>query len=110
MIGALLGRTGDDIIVPTVGGCRIGRRAVDFHIHALEQLGAKIEYREMRREGAYFASAHHGLKGAVITLPYPSVMATENTILASITAVALPLFVTRRLSRKSSISSYFCRS
>ncbi len=86
MIGALLGRTGDDIIVPTVGGCRIGRRAVDFHIHALELLGAKIEYRDMRREGAYFASAHHGLRGAVIELPYPSVGATENTILASITA------------------------
>lgn len=86
MIGALLGRTGDDIIVPTVGGCKIGRRSVDFHISALEQLGARIEYREMRREGAYFASAHQGLRGAVIELPYPSVGATENTILASVTA------------------------
>ncbi len=86
MIGALLGRTGDDIIVPTVGGCKIGRRSVDFHITALEKLGARIEYREMRREGAYFASAHNGLKGAVIELPFPSVGATENTILASVTA------------------------
>ncbi|TXI37231.1 MAG: UDP-N-acetylglucosamine 1-carboxyvinyltransferase [Nitrosomonas sp.] len=86
MIGALLGRTGDDIIVPTVGGCNIGRRSVDFHIRALESLGARVEYREMRREGAYFASAHHGLKGAVIDLPFPSVGATENTILASVTA------------------------
>jgi UDP-N-acetylglucosamine 1-carboxyvinyltransferase len=40
----------------------------------------------MRREGAYFASAHHGLRGAVIELGYPSVGATENTILASVTA------------------------
>lgn len=86
MIGALLGRTGDDIIVPTVGGCRIGQRSVDFHIQALEKLGARIEYREMRREGAYFASAHNGLKGTVIELAYPSVGATENTILASVTA------------------------
>lgn len=86
MIGALLGRTEDDIIVPTVGGCRIGRRSVDFHISALETLGARIEYREMRREGAYFASAHQGLRGAVIDLPYPSVGATENTILAAVTA------------------------
>jgi UDP-N-acetylglucosamine 1-carboxyvinyltransferase len=86
MIGALLGRTDADIIVPTVGGCNIGRRPVDFHIAALEKLGAVIEYREMKKEGAYFAHAHDGLKGTIITLPYPSVGATENTILASVTA------------------------
>lgn len=86
MIGALLGRTDEDIIVPTVGGCPIGKRPVDFHIEALSQLGAEIEYREMKREGAYFARAHQGLSGTVITLPYPSVGATENTILASVTA------------------------
>jgi len=86
MIGALLGRTDEDIIIPTVGGCSIGQRSVDFHILALQKLGATIEYRGMKREGAYFASAHNGLKGTVITLPYPSVGATENTILAGVTA------------------------
>lgn len=86
MIGALLGRTEEDIIVPTVGGCPIGHRSVDFHIKALEKLGAVIEYREMKKEGAYFAHAHNGLKGTLITLPYPSVGATENTILAGVTA------------------------
>jgi UDP-N-acetylglucosamine 1-carboxyvinyltransferase len=86
MIGALLGRTDQDIIVPTTGGCPIGQRPVDFHVQALEQLGAVIEYRGMKREGAYFAHAHNGLKGTLITLPYPSVGATENTILAAITA------------------------
>ncbi|WP_079989425.1 UDP-N-acetylglucosamine 1-carboxyvinyltransferase [Candidatus Protochlamydia phocaeensis] len=86
MIGALLGRTDQDIIVPTTGGCSIGQRPVDFHIQALEQLGAVIEYRGMKREGAYFAHAHNGLKGTIITLPYPSVGATENTILAGVTA------------------------
>jgi len=86
MIGALLGRTDQDIIVPTAGGCPIGQRPVDFHIQALERLGAVIEYRGMKREGAYFAHAHHGLKGTLITLPYPSVGATENTILAAVTA------------------------
>lgn len=86
MIGALLGRTDQDIIVPTAGGCNIGHRPVDYHIQALQQLGAVIEYREMKREGAYFAHAHHGLKGTLITLPYPSVGATENTILAAVTA------------------------
>jgi len=83
MIGALMGRTDEDIIVPTAGGCKIGKRPVDFHINALEKLGAIIEYREMKKEGAYFARAHQGLRGTMITLPYPSVGATENTILAS---------------------------
>jgi UDP-N-acetylglucosamine 1-carboxyvinyltransferase len=83
MIGALLGRTGEDIIVPMAGGCKIGKRPIDFHIAALEKLGAVIEYREMKKEGAYFARAHQGLKGAMITLPFPSVGATENTILGA---------------------------
>jgi UDP-N-acetylglucosamine 1-carboxyvinyltransferase len=86
MIGALLGRTNEDIIVPTAGGCRIGKRPIDFHINALESLGATIEFREMKKEGAYFAHAHHGLKGTVIALPFPSVGATENSILAAVRA------------------------
>jgi UDP-N-acetylglucosamine 1-carboxyvinyltransferase len=86
MIGALLGRTEEDIIVPTAGGCKIGKRPVDFHITALENLGATIEYREMKKEGAYFARAHQGMKGSIITLPFPSVGATENTIMAAVRA------------------------
>lgn len=86
MIGALLGRTDEDIIVPTAGGCKIGKRPVDFHITALEKLGATIEYREMKKEGAYFARAHQGMKGSIITLSYPSVGATENTIMAAVRA------------------------
>jgi UDP-N-acetylglucosamine 1-carboxyvinyltransferase len=86
MIGALLGRTNEDIIVPTVGGCDLGKRPVDFHIDALQKLGAVIEYRGMKKEGAYFAHAHNGLRGTTIDLPYPSVGATENTILAAVTA------------------------
>ncbi len=86
MIGALLGRTDEDIIVPTIGGDLIGSRPVDLHIHALQKLGARIEYREMKKEGAYFAQAHQGMKGAIIDLSYPSVGATENTILAAVRA------------------------
>jgi UDP-N-acetylglucosamine 1-carboxyvinyltransferase len=86
MIGALLGRTDEDIIVPTIGGDLIGTRPVDLHIHALHRLGARIEYRGMKKEGAYFAQAHNGLKGAIINLDYPSVGATENTILAAVRA------------------------
>lgn len=91
MIGALLGRTDEDIIVPTVGGCNIGKRPVNFHIQSLQKLGAVIEYREMKKEGAYFAHAHHGLKGTVIELPFPSVGATENTILAATRAKGITI-------------------
>src|SRR3990167_2283834 len=83
MIGALLGRTDADIVVPTVGGCNIGKRPVTFHIEALCKLGADIEYRNMKKDGAYFARAHKGLQGCIIELPYPSVGATENSILAA---------------------------
>jgi UDP-N-acetylglucosamine 1-carboxyvinyltransferase len=86
MIGALLGRTDEDIIVPTIGGDLIGARPIDLHIHALQKLGARIEYREMKKEGAYFAQAHEGLRGALIELSYPSVGATENAILAAVRA------------------------
>jgi UDP-N-acetylglucosamine 1-carboxyvinyltransferase len=83
MMGALLGRTRENIIVPTVGGCKIGKRPVDFHIMALEKLGAIVEYRTIKNECAYFAYSPDGMKGSVIELPYPSVMATENAILAA---------------------------
>ncbi|MDN3505127.1 MAG: UDP-N-acetylglucosamine 1-carboxyvinyltransferase [Rhabdochlamydiaceae bacterium] len=86
LLGALLGRTDEDIVVPTVGGCNIGKRPVNFHIKALEDLGATIEYRKMKKDGAYFAHAHSGLEGALIKLPYPSVGATENAILGAVSA------------------------
>ena len=70
-MGALLGRTTDDIIIPTVGGDAIGKRSVDFHIAALTKLGASVEFREMKKEGAYLAHAHHGLAGNLIELPLP---------------------------------------
>lgn len=86
MIGTLLGRTREPIIVPTAGGCKIGPRPIDFHIQALEKLGGIIEYREMNKGGAYFAQSQRGLKGCEIVLPFPSVGATENTILAAVRA------------------------
>jgi UDP-N-acetylglucosamine 1-carboxyvinyltransferase len=86
MIGALLARSDQDIIVPTVGGDKIGPRPINFHIEALNKLGAQIEYRSTKREGAYFAYAPQGLKGTLITLTYPSVGTTENCILAAVTA------------------------
>lgn len=86
MIGVLLARSGEDVIVPTAGGCKIGQRSVDFHVEALSKLGAEVELQKMRKECAYLARAHQGLTGAMLRLPYPSVGATENTILAAVGA------------------------
>ncbi len=83
LIGALLGRVNEEIVVPTVGGCHIGKRPVDFHMSSLTTLGAEVEYRKIGKESVYIARAPQGLTGKVITLDYPSVGATENTILAA---------------------------
>lgn len=83
LLGALLGRTDREIVIPTMGGCAIGKRPVDFHIEALRAMNADVEYHRDGKERAYTARAKEGLEGAIITLPYPSVGATENTILAA---------------------------
>lgn len=84
IIGALLGRTKEEIQVPVVGGDNLGQRPLDFHINALRSLGSKIDYDEINK--CYIASAKNGLIGTIINLPYPSVMATENVILAAVKA------------------------
>jgi UDP-N-acetylglucosamine 1-carboxyvinyltransferase len=65
-----------------LGGDKIGNRPVDIHLSALKSLGAEIEV----SENSFIASAPNGLRGARIHLRYPSVGATENTILAAILA------------------------
>ncbi len=64
------------------GGCAIGTRPVNLHLFALEKLGAKIKI----KNGYIYASAKYGLKGAEIKFPSISVGATENAILAAVSA------------------------
>ena len=64
------------------GGCAIGARPVNLHLFALEKLGAKIKI----KNGYIYASAKNGLKGARIKFPSISVGATENAILAAVSA------------------------
>jgi UDP-N-acetylglucosamine 1-carboxyvinyltransferase len=77
-LGPLLARRGK-AEVPILGGDKIGPRPVDMHLEALKTLGARIE----TDGNYYYAEAPQGLKGAKIHLRYPSVGATENTILAA---------------------------
>lgn len=80
MLAPLLHRSGRAVI-PAVGGDRIGVRPVDFHLSGYEQMGAKITV----KEGVYYAEADR-LRGVEFLLPYPSVTATENLLMAGVLA------------------------
>jgi len=80
LAGVLIHRFGRAVI-PMMGGCDIGPRPIDFHLQGLRDLGARIDY----RDGAYHFDAK-GLQGARITLPFPSVGATENLLMAAVLA------------------------
>ena len=76
MLAPLLHRNGS-AVVPAAGGDRIGPRPVDFHLDGYERMGAKVE----NRDDVYYLEAD-GLQGTEINLPYPSVTATENILMA----------------------------
>ena len=78
VLGPLLAREGH-AVVSLPGGCAIGARPMDLHIHGLEALGAKIDL----RDGYLHAKAAKGLKGAQIELRVASVGATENIVMAA---------------------------
>ncbi len=76
--GPLLHRLGEAFI-PGLGGCEIGDRPVDFHFDVLRSFGAVIE----KLPTGTRLSAPDGLRGAKISLPYPSVGATEQVLLSA---------------------------
>ena len=76
-ISALLHRTGRAQIA-AIGGDAIGARPIDFHLHALRQLGVSIE-----RDGAITRFRCDMMRGADIRLAYPSVGATEQVLVAA---------------------------
>ncbi len=77
--GPLVARTGK-AIMPPPGGDVIGRRRVDTHFLALQELGARINV-----EGP-FAFTSNKLVGADIFLDEMSVTATENALMACVLA------------------------
>jgi UDP-N-acetylglucosamine 1-carboxyvinyltransferase len=77
--GPALARFGQ-VVLPPPGGDVIGRRRVDTHFLALEQLGA-----EVRVGDRYEVEAKH-LVGADIFLDEPSVTGTENALMAAVGA------------------------
>ncbi len=78
VLGPMLARDGE-AVVSLPGGCAIGARPVDIHLTGLEALGAELDL----RDGYVHAKATGGLKGAVYTMPFASVGATENLLMAA---------------------------
>ena len=81
VLGPLLARHGQ-AVVSLPGGCAIGARPMDIHISGLEALGAQIEL----KDGYLHARAPKGLKGAKVEFRFASVGATENVMMAAVTA------------------------
>jgi UDP-N-acetylglucosamine 1-carboxyvinyltransferase len=79
LAGPILGRAGH-VTLPPPGGDVIGRRRVDTHFLALEQLGATVS----ADQNYEFKAAK--LKGADVFLDEPSVTATENALTAAVMA------------------------
>jgi UDP-N-acetylglucosamine 1-carboxyvinyltransferase len=82
LAGPMMARSGE-LVIPPPGGDVIGRRRVDTHILALEALGARVTY---DRSQHVFRFQAKQLVGANILLDESSVTATENAIMAAVTA------------------------
>ncbi len=77
--GPMTARTGS-LRLPPPGGDVIGRRRLDTHILALQALGADVTYDRI------FEFRSSGLVGADVLLDEASVTATENAVMAAVTA------------------------
>ena len=82
LAGPMMARSGE-LALPPPGGDVIGRRRVDTHILALEALGARVTYDRSKHVFRFQAKQ---LVGANILLDESSVTATENAIMAAVTA------------------------
>lgn len=82
LAGPMVARTGE-LLLPPPGGDVIGRRRVDSHILALSSLGAEAEFDRSQKVFRFNADQ---LEGANIILDEASVTATENAIMAAVTA------------------------
>jgi UDP-N-acetylglucosamine 1-carboxyvinyltransferase len=77
--GPLLARFGEATVTPP-GGDVIGRRRLDVHIHAFEQLGADVHIDRV------FELRADRLRGKHVFLDEASVMGTENAVMAAVLA------------------------
>jgi UDP-N-acetylglucosamine 1-carboxyvinyltransferase len=81
VVGPLLSRFGR-VRVTYPGGCAIGTRAIDLHLLGLERLGVEIT----PTQSGHIEFMGSRLQGTLIDLDLPSVGATENIMMAAVTA------------------------
>lgn len=77
VLGPLLARLGH-ARVAMPGGCNIGSRKIDLHLKGFERMGAQFSY-----EHGYLEAKAPFLHGAMLSLDFPSVGATENLLMAA---------------------------
>ncbi len=80
VMGALLARLGTAGCSPP-GGDVIGQRPIDVHLAGFEAMGGRVG-----REGEKYVARTDGLVGASVFADYPSVLGTQNLMLAAATA------------------------
>ena len=80
LMGAVLGRK-RRVTISYPGGCVIGKRPIDMHLKAFSHMGVQL-----CENGNALTAWTKRLVGSEIALPFPSVGATENVILASVLA------------------------
>lgn len=80
LLGALIGKC-KKVQLPYPGGCAIGQRPIDIHIQALQQLNIQILCLE-----EHMIAQTDKLVGNTVNLPFPSVGATENLMMAAVLA------------------------
>jgi UDP-N-acetylglucosamine 1-carboxyvinyltransferase len=78
LAGPLLARFGE-VTMPPPGGDFIGRRRLDPHLDAFRDLGASVDGRRWLR----ISAPSDGLEACRIFMDEPSVMGTENALLAA---------------------------
>ena len=80
VLGPLVARFGEaDVSLP--GGCAIGARPVNLHVHGLQAMGASVEVRE-----GYIHARADRLVGAHIVFDTVTVTGTENLMMAAVLA------------------------
>ncbi len=80
VMGPLLARfSRADIALP--GGCVIGSRPIDFHVKNFQKMGVEIE-----GKGSYLKAHVRSFTSGELVLEYPSIGATENLLMAAVSA------------------------
>ena len=84
LLGPLLGRF-KEVGLAYPGGCVLGKRSIQAHVHALSALGAQLIESDEEIHMTAGTPENRSLKPAKLIMSEPSVTATENAVMAAVT-------------------------